>query len=209
MLEASDVPRGRRRASVAGAATTVLSYLFPDRAERFDALTSGERPANVLARGRVLGARTVARARTDGSDAVFSGTGPSGPGLWVPTPPGFLPPLEPLAGTWRTWNISSGSALRPGPPTPFGTAAYAAEVREVLDVSRSLTSEQRRIADFWADGPGTVTPPGHWNLIALDLLRTAPVSARKAAFSSDNEAGLALGKRVAATAIEKYDVLPL
>jgi membrane-associated phospholipid phosphatase len=106
---------------------------------------------------------------------------PSGPGLWVPTPPGFLPPLEPLAGTWRTWNLRSGSALRPAPPAPFGTAAYAEEVREVYEVSRSLTDEQKRIADLWADGPGTVTPPGHWNVIALDLIRGSRVSAREAA----------------------------
>jgi hypothetical protein len=78
---------------------------------------------------------------------------PSGPGLWVPTPPGFLPPLEPLAGMWRTWNLRSGSALRPAPPAPFGTAAYAEEVREVYEVSRSLTDEQKRIADLWAEAP--------------------------------------------------------
>jgi hypothetical protein len=43
----------------------------------------------------------------------------------------------------------------------------------VYAVSQTLTDEQRRIADFWADGPGTVTPPGHWNLIAIDLVREA------------------------------------
>ena len=31
------------------------------------------------------------------------------------------------------------------------------------------TAEQTAIAQFWADGPGTVTPPGHWNVIATDL----------------------------------------
>ncbi len=95
--------------------------------------------------------------------------------------PGSSPPLEPLAGTWRTWNLRSGSQYRPGPPTAFGSAAYAAETREVYDVGRSLTDEQKRIADFWADGPGSVTPPGHWNLIALDLVRDARLSERAAA----------------------------
>jgi hypothetical protein len=46
-------------------------------------------------------------------------------------------------------------------------------VREVYAVSRALTAEQRRIADHWADGAGTVTPPGHWNRIALDLMGAA------------------------------------
>jgi membrane-associated phospholipid phosphatase len=32
-----------------------------------------------------------------------------------------------------------------------------------------------------ADGPGTVTPPGHWNAIALDLIRSHQLSERAAA----------------------------
>ena len=27
-----------------------------------------------------------------------------------------------------------------------------------------------RIVNFWADGAGTYTPPGHWNKIACDLI---------------------------------------
>ena len=181
MLEATRVPTGHQRAAVAGAASTVLAYLFPDRADYFEELAGTERPPPALARGRSIGERIVERARNDGSDAVFDGTVPTGPGLWVRTPPGFLPPLEPLAGTWRTWNLVSGSVLRPGPPTSFGTVAYAAEVREVYEVSLSLTDDQKRIADFWADGAGTVTPPGHWNVIALDLLDALRPSARDAA----------------------------
>jgi hypothetical protein len=43
----------------------------------------------------------------------------------------------------------------------------------VYSVSLTLTEEQRRSADYWADGAGTATPAGHWNVIALDLVRTA------------------------------------
>ena len=181
MLDATGVPKGHQDAAVAGAASTVLSYLFPDRADYFDSLARDERPKKALELGRRIGEGVVAKARTDGSDAVFTGPVPSGPGLWVPTPPGFLPPLEPLAGTWRTWNLGSGSQFRPGPPPAFGTEAYAGETQEVYDVSQSLSDEQKRIADFWADGAGTVTPPGHWNQIALELIRNRRVSAREAA----------------------------
>jgi membrane-associated phospholipid phosphatase len=101
----------------------------------------------------------------------------------VPTPPGLVfPPLEPLAGAWRTWNLRSGSQYRPGPPPAVATTAYAAQVQAVYDASRSLTDQQAAIARFWADGAGTVTPPGHWNQITLDLLsrttRTAAQAAR-------------------------------
>ena len=181
MRDATNVPKGHRDAAVAGAASTVLSYVFPDRAGAFEELARSERPRKAVDLGRRVGERIVANARIDRSNAVFQGTIPVGPGLWVPTPPGLLPPLEPLAGTWRTWNIASGSQLRPDPPTAFGTAAYAAEAREVYHVGRSLTDEQKRIAQFWADGPGTVTPAGHWNLIALDLIRDERLSASAAA----------------------------
>ena len=31
------------------------------------------------------------------------------------------------------------------------------------------TADETQIALFWADGLGTVTPPGHWNQIAMQL----------------------------------------
>lgn len=46
-------------------------------------------------------------------------------------------------------------------------------MNEVYQNSQNLTDEQKRIADYWADCAGTVTPPGHWNVIAMDLLRDA------------------------------------
>jgi membrane-associated phospholipid phosphatase len=181
MLEATRLSRGHREAAVAGAAAAVLTYLYPDRADAFAELADGKRPKHAVAAGRRIGDRVVGNARTDGSDVVWQGTVPVGPGLWVPTPPAFAAPLEPLAGSWQPWNIRNGSRFRPGPPPAFGSRQYARELREVYEVSQSLTDEQKRIADFWADGPGTVTPPGHWNQIALELIRSSRLSDRTAA----------------------------
>jgi hypothetical protein len=117
MCDATRLPRAQRRAAVAGAASTVLAYLYPDRAAFFEELAERERPRIGVVRGRLIGRRVVARARRDGSDAVFQGPIPVGPGLWVPTPPAFLPPLEPLASTWRPWNFGTRSSRtgRSGP----------------------------------------------------------------------------------------------
>jgi membrane-associated phospholipid phosphatase len=160
----------RKRAAVAAAASTVLIYLYPDEAERFRALarTAG---AERSAGGRRVGERVVRRARSDGSSAVWTGSVPTGSGMWTPTPPAFAPPLEVLAAGWRPWNVGDVSRFRPAAPPRPGSARFAAELLEVYNVSRSLTAEQRRIAEFWADGAGTVTPPGHWNMIALELMR--------------------------------------
>ena len=63
-------------------------------------------------------------------------------------------------------------------------------MNEVYEISKSLTDEQKRIADVWADGAGTVTPPGHWNTIAMDLVENANVSTlRSAPTIRDSEHG--------------------
>jgi PAP2 superfamily len=165
-----------REDAVAGAASTVLLHLYPDVASPVDGLADrlADPESAAFARGRLAGRLLVARAQTDGSDAVWAGRPPTGPGYWVPTPPAYIyPPLEPLAGTWRTWNLREGSQFRPGPPPAYGSPEFRRELHEVYAVSQSLTPEQKGIAEFWADGPGTVTPPGHWNEIALDMLEPA------------------------------------
>jgi membrane-associated phospholipid phosphatase len=165
------------------AAPTVLLYLYPDEGARIDALAAPyrDRPAS-FAVGQQIGARIVERGRTDGSAATWTGTPPVGPPYWVPTPPAFVyPPLEPLAGTWRTWNLTSGSQFRPGPPPVYGSLAFTVALLEVYLVSKNLTPEQKQIATFWADGPGTATPAGHWNRFAIDLVATTGWSARRTA----------------------------
>jgi hypothetical protein len=162
-----------------GAAAEVLSFFYPNRSASFAALAGS---GDAVTSGREIGALVVERARSDGADAPWTGSAPTGDGNWVPTPPAFAPqPLEPLAGTWQTWNLASGSQFRPGPPPAFGSARWRDEVREVYDVSRLLTDEQREIALFWADGAGSVTPPGHWNQIALELIEERGMSTVQAA----------------------------
>jgi hypothetical protein len=163
--------RGRDDA-VAGAGATVVAHFYPDQAARIEALAGqlSDADGRAFARGRLIGRLLIARAESDRSDAVWTGSAPVGPGYWIPTPPGFAyPPLEPVAGAWRTWNLHDGSEFRPGPPPAYGSPRFRAEAREVYAVSQALTAEQKRIAAYWADGTGTVTPPGHWNRIALDL----------------------------------------
>jgi membrane-associated phospholipid phosphatase len=171
--------------AVAGAASTVLVYLHPDETVRVEALADqlADRDSAAFRRGRLIGRLLIARAERDGADAVWTGVPPEGPGFWIPTPPGNVyPPLEPLAGTWRTWNLDSGAQLRPGPPPAYGSPSFLAAMNEVYEVSQTLTYEQRRIAAYWADGAGTVTPAGHWNVIAADLVRAASWPTLRAAW---------------------------
>jgi len=98
------------------------------------------------------------------NDCAF--TPPVGEGLWVPTPPGFVAtPLEPCWGNLRPFVLLFGAECAPLPhPTFSKTAgsAFAIEAQEVYDTVNGLSPEQQAIATFWADGGGTLTPPGHW-----------------------------------------------
>ena len=81
-------------------------------------------------------------------------------------------PMLPLAGNVRTWYDSTALvAGLPGPPPAVGSAEFNRDLAEVRQIADNRTREQWRIADFWADGAGTSTPPGHWNKIAADLIR--------------------------------------
>jgi membrane-associated phospholipid phosphatase len=157
-------------AAVAGAASTVLTYLFPDaEAGRFDALAAeaaetplwagASYPSDVeagLALGEAIGERAVARGEADGSDATWDGSGQlTGAGTWVPTPPGFAEkPVEPLGGTWQTWVLPSGDAVRPAPPPEYGSPLWQAELEAVQEATANRTLEQVRIVQYWADkGP--------------------------------------------------------
>lgn len=170
-------------AAIAAAAVAVLTEIYPDRAETFQArerelldvrLAVGSHTASDLDSGSrigaAIGALAVARAASDGANAFWQGAIPDAPGTWKPAKP-FRndQPTEALAGTWKPWLMATGSALRPGPPPDFESPEWQAEADEVVRVTESLTDDQIRIARFWADGAGTDTPPGHWIRIALGL----------------------------------------
>jgi hypothetical protein len=167
-------------AAVAGAASRVLAHLFPEQsALRLDqqaeaGVGAGMEAAAGLALGREVGAQVIAFAAGDGSQRVWDGVRPADrpdrPGFWQPPPGSVSPPVQPLAGTWRTWVLASGDALRPPPPPAYGSPESLAEARELVDIGRGLTDDQRRIAKFWEGGQGTPLPPGIWNRIVLDYL---------------------------------------
>jgi hypothetical protein len=101
-------------------------------------------------------------------------TAPGGQGLWQPTPPAFLPPLEPCWGLVRPFVLPSGGACASGPPPAYSaepTSAFFQEAKEVYDVVNSLTLDQLAVALFWSDDPGTTgTPPGHSTMIAAQVI---------------------------------------
>jgi membrane-associated phospholipid phosphatase len=171
-------------ATIAGAASRVLTYAFPEaRALGLDAMAeraAGARvragvnyPSDVragLALGRKVAEAVIARARRDRSTLEWDGRRPHGRAHWEPPPGSVGGPLEPMAGRWRTWVLASGSQVRPGPPPRFGSPRFLAEAREVMQVRDHVTPEQERIVSAWAGGIPTTLPPTVWDRIALASL---------------------------------------
>lgn len=56
---------------------------------------------------------------------------------------------------------------------------YQREMQEVALVTASLTSEHKMIAEYWAGGPGSVTPPGMWMILLDVILRSNGHSLRE------------------------------
>jgi hypothetical protein len=130
-------------------------------------------------------------------------------GRWRPTPPGYMDAVEPSWARVRPFVLDSASQFRPPPPLPFDMAAgspFFRQAKEVFDVGRRLTEEQRRILAFWDDNPYVMhvqghtmfatkkaTPGGHWMGITgvaarkagADLIRSAGAYARTAIALAD------------------------
>lgn len=51
-------------------------------------------------------------------------------------------------------------------PAQAGSNDYLEQAKELLSYSASLTDTQKVIAEYWADGPRSELPPGHWSLFA-------------------------------------------
>ena len=63
------------------------------------------------------------------------------------------------AGEFRFFASLFGPAL-------YGSSAYVEQAQELIDMSANLTDEQKMIAEYWANGPHSELPPGHWDLFA-------------------------------------------
>jgi hypothetical protein len=71
----------------------------------------------------------------------------------------------------KTFAVSPGSLRSATGPARYGSPDYLAQAQALLDISAALGDEQKMIAEYWADGPGSELPPGHWNLFAQFVAR--------------------------------------
>lgn len=191
---------------ISGVTVEMLKTLFPAAVEeitkkaadqRNAALWSGKATASDVAAGLALGksvaAVFLARAASDGmrtaggSPSIWKALADSatarGQIAWTSLDVPARPPMLPLFGQVRAWNMTAANVVAERPPPPPSTASQqmkdeAAEVKRTVE---NLTSAQLAIAQKWNDGAGTYSPPGHWNDVALEYVRDAAMSEVRAA----------------------------
>lgn len=178
-------------AVVAGATIEIMKLLFPTEIAYIEQKAAEEMEYRIIAGANVRGELTAgqslgsqvadvfaARARADragkaigtASEWVSLQTNATSRGdqYWISLESPQRPPQLPLFGKVLPFLFDTLTvvAMRPGPPNLVGSPAFAKEMIEVNSYSKNITRDQQAQVNFWADGVGTYTPPGHWNAIA-------------------------------------------
>lgn len=176
-----------RTAAAAVAAHDTLVALFPIRQAVFDqavaatlsAVPAGPARDSGMALGRDVASQILGIRAGDHSGTSTPYTPGSGLGIWQPTPPAFAAAVLPGWGNVTPFALTSSSQFLPPPPPALDSPEYAQALQEVASLGSNGTTtpsartpEQTEIANFWADGAATVTPPGHWNVIAQDVAQS-------------------------------------
>ena len=189
--EHTDVNRAQ---AMSFAARKCLADLFPGEVEHFNALmsdlnydpanesTDPKTPAGI---GNIAAAAVLKFRHQDGANQL----GDLNPGAYtdytgykpVIDDPNHWQPLQiegkplqkfttPHWGKVVPYALKSGKQFRNSLPTPadYDTdpERYELQAKQVLDYTAHLSDEKKVIAEYWADGPASELPPGHWTLFA-------------------------------------------
>lgn len=181
-------------AVIAAASKRILTTMFPLEGEYLAAkeaehlrsiLLSGGYVQSDIDAGKQIGeevaAKALARAASDGmknaqapkavSDSIATAAFNRFGWKWINQELPQRPVgLTPLFGKVKMWNVPNVELTRPIPPPNLDSPEYLADVEILKDYADNVTDERRRIANFWQDGLGTYTPPGHWNEFAKEFI---------------------------------------
>ncbi len=143
---------------------------------------------NSLAYGRLVGEHVIAWSKKDNyleSRALQRHMLSEKINEWQPTPPDYMPAVEPHWNTIRPFVMDSAAACKPRFPTPFDTvpsSQFYKEAKEVYELVKNTDNDKLLIARYWDDNPNVsytkghityfkqkLTPGGHWVSITANL----------------------------------------
>lgn len=177
--------------AAAQAARDILVFFYPGNQSFFDAelaislaAFSGTTLSQSVAVGQAAAAAIIANRTGDGSATAATGwtlPDPLEPGVWRQTPPAFATYLLPNWRLVKTFGVPDPAVRAAAYEAPALTSlTYTTDLAAVQAIggtaSTTRTAEQSLIARVWAAGGGTVTPPGQWIQIAIQVSESSGLS---------------------------------
>lgn len=186
LVRVNAAPDASTEAAAVGAAFKCLTDLYPSQNAAFDAAMDrflmNRPPSQSRDHGLMVGEMTAVLIlnwrSNDGASTTVPYIPSSEPGAWRRTPPFFRLPELPQWPYVIPFAMTFGAQFRPPGPPALTSDPYAADVKQVKELGKSnsanRTAEQTLIAQFWSDFSDTITPPGHWNQIAQNIVTNRP-----------------------------------
>jgi hypothetical protein len=156
--------RASKEAAALAAAHRVLVRYFPAQQATLDtdyavslASISADPTAKSagLAVGEASAAAIIAARTGDGLEADVPYTPGSGPGVWQPTPPKYLPAATPWLAQMRPFTLKSPSQFLPDGPTPLDSVQWERDyiITGALGAANGSlrTPAQTEIGLFWTE----------------------------------------------------------
>jgi hypothetical protein len=190
----TDLPSYPSEAAVmAGVTAEMMKLLFPDEIgyiqqklleQETATIMSGAAARSDVSAGEALGRQIasifIARGRVDNTSKAVGTSADWTNFETIAIGKGEIPwyslekpkrnPMLPFFGNVKSLITDSATmvSLRPGPPPLTGSDQMKQETQQVYNYIKNPSSDQIKTVQFWADGAGTYTPPGHWNAIASE-----------------------------------------
>lgn len=144
------------RSVAAGAAAAVIAHIYPKEAQRLAAAEQEVARSRMMAGaafpsdtkagielGRAVAARVIDQMKLTGGK--WTGTVPSGPGLWKGTNPVGVNDVA-----WKRFVLESASQYRPAPPPAHDSPERVAELAEVRSFNRTPFTNSK--VHYWQFG---------------------------------------------------------
>jgi hypothetical protein len=172
------------------------SFVF-DQRRMLARYTDDEAKANGIRYGKYVASVIIADRINDGAEPnqanfyldhyekrtdrlAWSPTGPFYGAERGPRFSTFNRGLFPGWGAQKSWVMEDKTQFRAIPFIDPDSEEFANQYEEIMALggseSSARTADETTIAFFWEDGPRGVTPPGHWQIIAMNITQKMGLS---------------------------------
>jgi hypothetical protein len=154
-------------AAAVAAAHKVLVNYFPTQQSDLDSqftaslagiIADAQTKAAGVSVGEAAAAALIAARANDGLEANVPYTPGTGPGVWQPTPPAFLPGQTPWLGQMRPFSMTTAADHRPAGPSSLDSEAWKRDYRLIHSLGGADSSlrsiNEREIGLFWTEHTG-------------------------------------------------------